>query len=437
MFEKIFKLKKHQTSIKTEVIAGITTFLTMAYIIFVNPAILAHSGMDQGAVFTATCLVTAAATLLNALISNSPIAIGPGMALNAYFAFIVVQNYGYTWQNALGMVFISGIVFTLLTITKIRSLLIKEMPECLNTAIIAGISLFIALIALKTNNIIAINKDSFIQLGELNNLSTALFSLGFILIILLDYLKIPAPVLIGIITITLINKFVNNLHLNNILSMPPSIAPTFMKLEFNQLFNPHALSNIFSFLLIALFDATGTLVGLLHKPIFIKFKNSDAKIEKSILSDSFATTFASILGSSSTSPFIESAAGIAAGGRTGLTALVVAILFVCSLFLAPLISIIPTYAVGSALLYIACCIMKDITKFDTKDLTNFIPSILTMLMIPIRFSIADGIGIGVISYTLLKIITAKYRLLNPTIIILSIIFLGFFINKNIVWTSPH
>lgn len=423
--ERIFKLQQHQTSIRIELLAGLTTFLTMAYIIFVNPLILATSGMEQGAVFTATCLISAFATLLSALIANSPIAIAPGMALNTVFAFVVVQSHGYDWQNALGMVFISGLLFILLTITKVRSLLVKALPECMNTAIIVGIALLIALIALKTNKIIVVSDSAFLELGNLASWPFLLFSLGFLLIILLDHFKIPGAILIGILIISILSLIKDPNLWHGVFSLPPSITPTFMKLKFNQLNTPHAYHQIFSFLLIALFDATGTLVGLLHTPVF-RGLSSNKKIEGALLSDSLATTGAALLGSSSTSPFIESATGINVGGRTGLTSLVTAVLFISALFFSPLVHLIPSYAIGSALLYIACCIMKDITNLNTTDITEFAPAVVTILMIPFSFSIADGIGMGLISYTFLKLLTKQYRALNPTLMILSAVFLFYF-----------
>lgn len=429
--EYFFHLEKHQTSIKTEVLAGLSTFLTMAYIIFVNPSILATTGMDSGAVFTATCLISAFATLISAFWANSPIAIAPGMALNAFFAFVVVPIYGYSWQNALGMVFISGIIFVLLTITKVRGLLIKSMPECLSTAVLAGISLFIALIALKTDGIIIINQNSHMQLGDLTRIENILFFTGFLLIVFLDYLQVPAAILIGLVSLTFINCLLNRANFQGVFSLPPSISPTFMKFQFNQLASTHAMSQIFAFVLIALFDATGTLIGLLNKPLFTQFKNSNKKIEQTLLADSVATTIAGVMGSSSTSPFIESAAGIQAGGRTGLTAVVISLLFLLALFFSPVMSLIPTYAVGATLLYIACCIMREIKPIKVTDITNFAPAMLTALMIPFSLSIANGIGLGIVSYVLLKLATKQFKQLNTTLIILAITFLIYFTNNSI------
>ena len=423
-----FQLERHGTTFSTEVHAGLATFLTMSYIIFVNPLILSSTGMDQGAIFTATCLIAAGGTLLSALIANSPIAIAPGMALNTVFAFVIVQNYHFNWQNALGMVFLSGIAFILLTVTKVRSILIKALPECLNISIIAGIAFLIALIALKNNHIIIVDDNKNIGLGSLNTWESLMFGLGFLTIIIFQQLKIPASILLSICLISILELLKNHHQYNGILSFPPALTPTFLKLSFDQLNTIEAYHHIFSFLLIALFDATGTLVGLLHKPNFKNYKNNQKKIERNLLTDSIATTAAALLGSSSTSPFIESATGINAGGRTGLTALVVSICFLLALFFSPIISLIPSYAVGSALLYIACCIMKDIVRLDTTDITNFAPAVLTFTMIPLSFSIADGIGIGIISYTVLKLFTGQYKLLNATMIILSLVFVIYFIN---------
>lgn len=426
MLEKLFNLEAHKTTIGTEVLAGFTTFLTMAYIIFVNPAILSAAGMDKGSVFTVTCLITAGATLTSALIANSPIAFAPGMALNTVFAFVVVGVMGYNWQNALGMVFISGIIFSLLAVTKVRTLLIRALPESMNTAIVSGIALFISLIALKTNGIVVVNTNAFIHLGDLANWKCGLFAMGFLFIVFLDSRKVPGAVLIGILTMTIIDVFRTNASFGTIFQMPPSIDPTFMQLKFDQINNSKAYHQVFSFLLIALFDATGTLVGLLHTPAFLSINKSQKKIERSLLADSFATACAPVLGSSSTSPYIESATGIESGGRTGLTSLVVSGLFIISLFFSPIVGLVPSYAVGSALLYIACCIMKEVTKIDTKDITDFAPAVLTMLMIPFSFSIADGIGVGAISYTVLKLVTKQFHALNPMLVIIAVIFLFYF-----------
>lgn len=427
ILERLFQITAHQTTVKKELLAGFTTYLTIVYIIFVNPSILGVAGMDKGAVFTATCLISAASTFLLGIYANNPVAIVPGMALNTFFAFIVVQTAGYDWQNALGMVFISGCVFLLLTVTRIRDLLIKSLPSCMNVSILAGISLLLGLIALKTNNIVVVDKNSFIHLGDLASWESGLFAAGFLLILLLDYKRVPGTLIIGILTISVIN-FIRTYHgIPDIFSMPPSLDATLMKLKFDQLEQPTAYKHIFSFVLIALFDATGTIIGLLHTPLFEKLKDVNTKVARSLVCDSVGTIGAAVLGSSSTSPAIESASGIEAGGRTGLTSVFVALLFILSLFIAPVVALIPSFAVGSALLYIACCIMKDISRLETKDITDFAPSVLTIVMIPFSFSIADGLGVGVISYTVLKLLTRQFDQLNATLVVLTGVFLYYFI----------
>jgi AGZA family xanthine/uracil permease-like MFS transporter len=421
-----FELEANHTSFKTECLAGITTFFTMSYIIFLTPSILSTTGMDAGAIFMATCLLVAISTLLISLIANAPIAIAPGIPLTAFFAYIVVNTHGYHWQDALGMVFISGILFIILTITRVRRILIESIPSNMNTAIIVGISLLIALIALKNNHIIAVNAKGFIELGNIKHLDPILFFIGTLLIITLDYFQVPACVLIGMLCITLLNELINHTPWDAFIALPPSISPSFFKMQFSELLDLHALKQVFAFFLIALFDATGTFVGLLNLSIFKNRKNISHTIERGLIADSIATTLASIFGTSSTSPFIESAAGIESGGRTGLTALVVACLFLISLFLFPITRHIPTPAVGAALIYVACCMMRGITDIKTDDFTEFAPAIITLIMIPFTFSIADGIGLGLLFYTFLKLFTKQFHCLNPMLVILSIIFLGYF-----------
>lgn len=428
ILERLFRLEQHGSTVKAEILAGFTTFLTLAYIIFVNPAILSSTGMDKGAVFTATCLIGAGGTLMMALIANSPIALAPGMALNSFFAFVVVGIYGYDWQNALGMSFIAGIIFVILTLTNVRVLLIKSLPDCLYISIITGISLLIALIALKTNNIILVNQNVFMELGNLATWENGLFALGFLFIVMLDYFKVQGAILVGIITMTAIHLLKSYISWKGFFSLPPSVSANAMKIQFSQLeMHGNAIKAISSFILIALFDATGTLVGLLRQPALRHLPNNDKKIERSLLADGIAAACTPLIGSSSTSAFIESATGIQSGGRTGLTALVVSVLFLVSLFFSPLVALVPSFAVGSALMYISCCIMKDVVRLDTKDITNFAPAVLTMLMIPFSFSIADGIGVGVISYTLLKLLSKQYHLLNKTLITLTVVFLVYFL----------
>lgn len=412
------------TTLKTEIIAGITTFLTMVYIAFVNPTILHDAGMDQGAVFTATCLVTAFACALTGLIANTPIGVAPGMALNIYFSYSVVLGMGIDWQHALAMVFISGLLFFLVTLTGLRRLLIEAIPHNLQIAILIGISLLIALISLQTNQLIIDDTHSLMRLGAINRPESGLFFLGFLLILALDYYCIRGAIIIGILTISALSLLLGLTSWQGLVATPPSMAPTFLKLDFSGITSVTALKATFTFFLIAVFDATGTLIGLLNPSVFKQQADYPKRLSKSLTADAAASTLAGLLGSASTSPYIESATGIEAGGRTGLTALVIAAGFILMLFFFPLAKMIPSYSVGPALLYVACCMMRHLTDMKLEDITETAPCMVTIMMIPFTFSIADGIGWGIILYTLLKGVTRQK--LNPLVIILSLVFVVFF-----------
>lgn len=412
-------------SFKTELLAGITTFLTMAYIAFVNPAILHDAGMDQGAVFTATCLITAFACALTGIIANTPIGVAPGMALNIYFTYSVVQSLGIDWQHALAMVFVSGVLFFIVSLTSLRRLLIEAIPYNLQIAILIGISLLIALIAMQTNQLIVSGNHTLMHLGDISRPQSLLFFLGFLLILALDYYRIPAAIIIGILTISVLSLLLGLTTWQGLVSLPPSIEPTLFKLDFSGLTSVTALKATFAFFLIAVFDATGTLIGLLNQPIFKDQPDHTKRLSKSLTADAAASAVAGLLGSASTSPFIESAAGIQAGGRTGLTALVVAAGFILMLFFFPLAQAIPTFAVGPALLYVACCMMKHLGGLKLTDITETAPCMLIIMMIPFTSSIADGIGGGIILYTALKLLTRQD--INPLLFILSLVFIVFFL----------
>lgn len=407
-----------------EVTAGITTFLTMAYIAFVNPSILHDAGMDQGAVFTATCLVTAFACALTGLWADTPIGVAPGMALNIYFSYSVVQGLGVSWQQALAMVFISGLLFLLISLTNLRRLLLEAIPHNLQIAILIGISLLIALIALQTNQIIVSDHHTLMRLGQINRAETGLFFLGFLLILTLDYFRIPAAIIIGILTISLLSLLIGLTTWQGIVSLPPSLRPTLAQFDFTGLGSIAGFKATFTFFLIAVFDATGTLIGLLNQSVFKRQDHYQQRLSKSLTADAAASALAGLLGSASTSPYIESAAGIEAGGRTGITALVIAAGFLLMLFFFPLAQMIPSYAVGPALLYVACCMMRHLGELNVVDISETAPCMVTIMMIPFTSSIADGIGGGIILYTLLKLITRQT--VNPLVVILSAIFIVFF-----------
>lgn len=411
--------------LQTEILAGITTFLTMVYIVFVNPAILHDAGMDQGAVFTATCLVTAFACALTGLLANTPIGVAPGMALNIYFAYSVVQGMGIDWQHALAMVFISGVLFFIVSLTGLRRLLIESIPYNLQIAILIGISLLIALIALQANHLIISGNHSLTHLGDISRPESLLFFLGFLLILALDYYRIRGAIIISILSISALSFALGLTTWHGLFALPPSLQPTFFKLDFSGMTSISSLKATFTFFLIAVFDATGTLIGLLNQPIFKEGHNYSARLSKSLTADAAASALAGLLGSASTSPYIESAAGIEAGGRTGVTAIVIAIGFILMLFFFPLAEAIPNYAVGPALLYVACCMMKHVMQLNLTDITETAPCMLTIMMIPFTSSIADGIGSGIILYAVLKLVARQK--VNPLLLILTGVFIIFFL----------
>ncbi len=418
-------LRPKAAIIKTEILAGLTTFLTMVYIAFVNPTILADAGMDRGAVFTATCLVTALACGLNGIFAKIPIAIAPGMALNIYFTYSVVQGLGIDWQHALAMVFLSGLLFLFVSLTPLRRLLTESIPSNLQIAILIGISLLIGLISLQTNHIIIDDGHRMMHLGNLSNPESLLFFAGFMLILVLEYYRVRGAIIISILSISAVSLLLGLTSWQGFLDFPPSIRPTWLQLNFSGLSNTAALKAIFTFFLITVFDATGTLIGLLNHPLFKDRPDYLKRFSLSLSSDAIASSIAGLLGSSSTSPYLESATGINAGGKTGLTSIVVAFCFLLMLFLYPLAMIIPHFAVGPALLYVACCMMKHVSELKLISITETAPCMLTIMMIPYTSSIADGIGAGIVVYTLLKLFTREK--ISLLLLILSIIFVVFFL----------
>ena len=406
--ERYFKLDEHGTNVRTELIAGLTTFLTMAYIIFVNPSILGEAGMPKDAVFVATCLIAALGTTVMALYANYPIALAPGMGLNAYFAFVVVLHMGFTWQAALGAVFISGCLFLAVTIFGLRELIIRGIPQSMRTAIAVGIGLFLAIIALKGAGIVAKSDATFVTLGDLHSPPVVLSSIGFILIVVLDRLKVPGAILIGIVSVTVLSFFFGGNTFAGVFSAPPSIAPTFLQLDIKAALSGGILNVILVFFLVELFDATGTLMGV-AKRAGLLVPGKMERLNKALFADSAAIFAGSLLGTSSTTAYAESAAGVQAGGRTGLTALTVAVLFLACLFIAPLAGSVPAYATAPALFYVACLMLRELTELDWEESTEVIPAVVTALMMPFTYSIANGLAFGFISYCLIKLFTGRYK----------------------------
>lgn len=421
MLEKLFQLKAHQTNVRTEITAGLTTFLTMSYILFVNPAILSSTGMDKGAVFVATCLAAGLGTLVMALLANWPIGMAPGMGLNAFFAFGVVGAMGFTWQQALGAVFISGVIFLILSLTGIRSWLVAGIPPSLRCAIVAGIGLFLAIIALSNAGIVSASEATKVTLGDLHNPAALFAILGFLIIAALDAFKVRGAILIGIIAVTALSTLTGHNQFNGFFSAPPSLAPTFMQMDIGGAFQSGLLSVILVFVLVEIFDATGTLIGIAKRANLMP-EGKPNNFGRALLADSTAIVAGAALGTSSTTAYIESAAGVQAGGRTGLTALTVSVLFLAALLISPLASSVPAYATAPALLYVAGLMMKDFTGIDWDDSTEATPAAIAALIMPFTYSIANGVAFGFISYVALKSLTGKARTIHPATWLVAILF---------------
>ncbi|MEQ6888303.1 NCS2 family permease [Halomonas sp. CS7] len=427
LIDNHFKLTEHRTDVKTEVIAGITTFLTMAYIIFVNPSILSQTGMDYGAVFVATCVAAAVGCLIMGLWANYPIAQAPGMGLNAFFTYGVVLGMGYTWEAALGAVFFSGFIFFLLSVFRIREWIINSIPLSLRLGIAAGIGLFLAMIALKNAGIVVANEATFVSLGDLTEPSALYALLGFFAITAMAYLRVTGAVMIGILGVTALAMVLGHNEFGGLMSMPPSIAPTLMALDLAGAFDVAMLSVIFAFLFVDLFDTSGTLVGVAHKGGLLDENGKLPRIGRAMMADSGASMAGAVLGTSTTTSYVESTAGIVSGGRTGLTAVVVAGLFLISLFFAPLAGSIPSYATAGALLYVAVLMAGSLSHADWDDPTEAAPVLIAALAMPLTFSIAEGIALGFISFAAIKALSGRFKDLNPAVIVLALLFAAKFL----------
>ncbi|PML48488.1 guanine permease [Vibrio tasmaniensis] len=423
MFEKLFKLSENGTNVRTEIIAGLTTFLTMAYIIFVNPMILADAGMDHGAVFVATCLAAAIGCFIMGFVANYPIAQAPGMGLNAFFTYAVVMGMGYTWQVALAAVFVSGVIFIFLSIFKIREWIINSIPMSLRVGISAGIGLFLAFIALSNAGIVVSNPATKVSLGDITGIAPILGALGFFLTIALVHRGVKGAVMIAILAITAVGIVIGDVQYGGIMSTPPSLAPTFMQLDFSAVFEIGMISVVFAFLFVDLFDTAGTLVGVATKANLIKEDGKLPRLNKALLADSTATSIGALLGTSNTTSYVESVAGVAEGGRTGLTAVVVGILFLLALFFSPLAGMIPAYATSGALFYVAILMMSGLVGIDWRDLTEAAPVVVTCLLMPLTYSIAEGISLGFIAYAAIKLLSGKGRDVSPAVWVMSAIFI--------------
>lgn len=427
MLEKLFQLQAHGTTVKREVVAGITTFLTMAYIVAVNPAMLAETGMDRDAIFVATCLAAVIGTLIMGLWANYPIALAPGMGLNAFFTYTVVGTMGHSWQIALGAVFMSGLIFFLLSIFRIREWIINSIPLSLRFGISAGIGFFLGLIALKNAGIVIDHPVTLVTLGDIKTPQALLFFAGFAAICAMAYRQITGAVMIGILAITGVAMALGLVEYGGLVSAPPSLAPTFLELDIAGALNVGMISVIFAFLFVDLFDTSGTLIGAAQRGGLLDKDGKLPRLGRALMSDSVATMSGAALGTSTTTSYVESTAGITAGGRTGLTAVVVAGLFLACLLFSPIASVIPAYATAPALLYVAVLMTSGLKLIDWEDVTDAAPAVATALVMPLTFSIADGIAAGFITYAALKALSGRWSDLNVSVVLIAIVFVLKFI----------
>lgn len=422
MLDSYFKLTEHKTTVRTEVIAGLTTFLTMAYIIVVNPQILSQAGIDPGAAFVATCLAAALGTFAMGVVANYPIALAPGMGVNAFFTYTVVLGEGYSWQVGLGAVFLSGVLFFILSILPIREWIINAIPRSQKMAIAAGIGLFLAIIALQKMNLVVDHPATLVTLGDISQSTVLLSIFCFLMITTLEIRKIPGAIVISIIATTIIGVALGISDFGGVISMPPSLT-TFAELDIAGAFNLGMTGIVLAFLFVHMFDTAGTLVTVANAANLLDKDGKLPRLGKALLADSSSMLAGSVIGTSPVTSFIESTAGVNAGGRTGLTAVVVALLFLASLFFAPLVGSIPSYATFPVLLFVASLMMRNITNIDWEDMTEYVPAMITMVIMPLSFSIADGIGFGIITYALLKLLAGKLNKSNASVLVMAAIFI--------------
>lgn len=427
MLEKFFQLKANKTNYRTEILAGITTFMTMAYILAVNPDILSETGMDKGAVFTATALASIVATLIMAFVAKLPFALAPGMGLNAFFAFTVVLGMGYSWQFALTAVFIEGIIFLLLTAFNIREIIVNSIPLNMKHSVSAGIGLFIAFIGLHNAGIVTSNPATLVSLGDITSAPAITALIGLILTGVLLALKVKGALLIGIVASTLIGIPLGVTHLPEgikLVSLPPSIDSIFFQFDFSKVFTVDMVVVLFTFLFVDMFDTVGTLVGVSSKAGMLDEKGNVPRAKQALFADAVGTTVGAILGTSTVTTYVESASGVSEGGRTGLTSLTVAGMFLLALFFAPLFIMIPGAATAPALIMVGLFMLSPIQKIDLNDFTEAIPAFLTIIIMPLTYSIAEGIVFGMLSYVFLKMLTGKFRDLSITMYIIALLFIA-------------
>lgn len=419
----MFELQQNGTSVRTELLAGLTTYMTMVYIAFVNPAILAEAGMDKGAVFVATCLAAAFGSALMGLYANYPVALAPGMGLNAYFTYSVVKGFGVPWQTALGAVFLSGILFLLVSVTPIREWVINSISKSLKLAISVGIGFFLALIGLQSAGVVVAEPATLVTLGDLKTPGVAISALAFILMAALQARKVPGAILIGILAAYAASLALGLSTFNGLASLPPSIAPVFLQMDVPGALDLGLTAIVFTFFFVVVFDNTGTLIGVAHAAGMMRPDGTLPRIGRALTADSTATMVGAALGTSSTTSYIESAAGVNAGGRTGLVAVIVAVLFLATLFFSPLAGSVPAIATAPALVFVGCLMMAGAREIDFEDATEYVPAAITILAMPLTYSIAEGIAFGIIAYAAIKLLAGRLKDISAAVAILAILFI--------------
>lgn len=423
LFERLFKLTQHGTTVRTETIAGLTTFLTMVYIVFVNPQILGVAGMDKQAVFVTTCLIAAFGSILMGLVANLPVALAPAMGLNAFFAFVVVGAMGISWQIGMGAIFWGAVGFLLLTIFRIRYWMIANIPLSLRVGITSGIGLFITMMGLKNAGIVVANPDTLVSIGNLSSHNVLLGILGFFIIAIMASRNIHAAVLVSIIITTLIGWLLGDVHYTGFWSMPPSVSSVVGQVDLKGALNIGLAGIIFSFMLVNLFDSSGTLIGVTDKAGLADSKGKFPQMKQALYVDSVSSVAGAFVGTSSVTAYIESTSGVSVGGRTGLTAVVTGILFLLVMFFSPLVGMVPGYAAAGALIYVGVLMTSSLARVTWDDLTEAVPAFVTAIMMPFSFSITEGIALGFISYAVMKLGTGRWKEIGPCVIVVALMFI--------------
>lgn len=423
LFERIFKLQAHNTTVSTEIIAGITTFLTMVYIIFVNPQILSAAGMDIKAVFVTTCLIAAFGSIFMGLLANLPVALAPAMGLNAFFAFVIVGAMGLSWQIGMGAIFWGTVGMLVLTIFKVRYWMIANIPLSLRIGITSGIGLFIAMMGLKNAGIIVANPQTLVSMGNLTSHSVLFGALGFFIITILASRNIHAAVLISMVITTLLSLMVGDTQYSGIFASPPDIRSIVGQVDISGAWDITLVGVIFSFMLVNLFDSSGTLIGVTDKAGLADQQGKFPRMQQALYVDSISSMTGTIIGTSAISTYIESSAGVSVGGRTGLTAVVVGLLFLLAIFLSPLAAMVPAYATAGALIYVGVLMTSGLAQVRWDDLTEAVPAFMTTVMMPFSFSITEGIALGFISYCVMKLGTGRYRDISLCVIVVTLLFI--------------